>query len=103
ALDAAVAAYDNGRVAWPTMRVAERIAHVESFLARMREQREAVVEAERRKPTRRREPVRIEVPEVEVQKSERVEKERQQTLFADLPGSLPPLALLDEAKADIDP
>ncbi|MFX6461616.1 hypothetical protein ABTG33_18750, partial [Acinetobacter baumannii] len=67
------------------------------------EQREAVVEAERRKPTRRREPVRIEVPEVEVQKSERVEKERQQTLFADLPGSLPPLALLDEAKADIDP
>jgi glyceraldehyde-3-phosphate dehydrogenase (NADP+) len=43
ALDAAVAAYDNGRGAWPTMRVAERIAHVEAFLARMREQREAVV------------------------------------------------------------
>lgn len=43
ALDAAVAAYDNGRGAWPTMRVAERIAHVERFLARMREQREAVV------------------------------------------------------------
>lgn len=43
ALDAAVAAYDNGRGAWPTMRVAERIAHLEAFLARMREQREAVV------------------------------------------------------------
>ena len=43
ALDAAVAAYDYGRGAWPTMRVAERIAHVEAFLARMREQREAVV------------------------------------------------------------
>ncbi|MBL8468397.1 DNA translocase FtsK [Methyloversatilis discipulorum] len=78
---------------WRDRRIGEQVA----------EQREAVVEAERRKPTRRREPVRIEVPEVEVQKSERVEKERQQTLFADLPGSLPPLALLDEAKADIDP
>src|SRR5690606_24252302 len=38
-----VAAYDYGRGAWPTMRVAERIAHVERFLARMREQRDAVV------------------------------------------------------------
>ncbi len=43
ALDAAVAAYDHGQGAWPTMRVAERIQHVEKFLARMREQREAVV------------------------------------------------------------
>lgn len=43
ALDAAVTAYDNGQGEWPTMRVAERIRHVESFLARMREQRTAVV------------------------------------------------------------
>ncbi|MDZ3991726.1 NADP-dependent glyceraldehyde-3-phosphate dehydrogenase [Pseudomonas sp. Teo4] len=43
ALDAAVQAYDKGRGAWPTMRVAERIQHVETFLARMREQRQAVV------------------------------------------------------------
>ncbi|MBF8745228.1 MULTISPECIES: NADP-dependent glyceraldehyde-3-phosphate dehydrogenase [Pseudomonas putida group] len=43
ALDAAVQAYDKGRGAWPTMRVAERIQHVEAFLARMREQRQAVV------------------------------------------------------------
>ncbi|QXH44461.1 NADP-dependent glyceraldehyde-3-phosphate dehydrogenase [Pseudomonas xanthosomatis] len=43
ALDAAVQAYDKGRGAWPTMRVAERIQHVEAFLARMREQRTAVV------------------------------------------------------------
>ncbi|MDU9393010.1 NADP-dependent glyceraldehyde-3-phosphate dehydrogenase [Pseudomonas sp. zfem002] len=43
ALDAAVHAYDKGRGAWPTMRVAERIRHVEGFLGRMREQREAVV------------------------------------------------------------
>ncbi|KDN97081.1 NADP-dependent glyceraldehyde-3-phosphate dehydrogenase [Pseudomonas donghuensis] len=43
ALDAAVHAYDKGRGAWPTMRVAERIQHVETFLTKMREQREAVV------------------------------------------------------------
>lgn len=43
ALDAAVQAYDKGRGAWPNMRVAERIGHVEAFLARMREQRQAVV------------------------------------------------------------
>ncbi|MFF7066313.1 aldehyde dehydrogenase family protein [Pseudomonas sp. NPDC008258] len=43
ALDAAVKAYDNGQGAWPTMRVAERIQHVETFLASMRKQREAVV------------------------------------------------------------
>ena len=43
ALDAAVQAYDKGRGSWPNMRVAERIQHVENFLARMREQRTAVV------------------------------------------------------------
>lgn len=43
ALDAAVAAYDNGRGAWPTMTVAGRIRHVQQFAARMQEQRGAVV------------------------------------------------------------
>jgi len=43
ALDAAVQAYDRGQGAWPTLRVVERIRHVEAFLSRMREQREAVV------------------------------------------------------------
>ncbi|WP_371319288.1 NADP-dependent glyceraldehyde-3-phosphate dehydrogenase [Pseudomonas gingeri] len=43
ALDAAVLAYNNGRGEWPTMRVAERIQHVEAFLSRMREQRTLVV------------------------------------------------------------
>jgi glyceraldehyde-3-phosphate dehydrogenase (NADP+) len=43
ALDAAVAAYDNGQGLWPRMSVAERIHHVELFLGRMREQRETVV------------------------------------------------------------
>jgi S-DNA-T family DNA segregation ATPase FtsK/SpoIIIE len=93
ALELAWVAGLNAWASWRDRRVGQQVA----------EQREAVVEAARRKPTRRREPVRIEVPEVEVQKSERVEKERQQSLFADLPGSLPPLALLDEAKADVAP
>ncbi|MNG93616.1 NADP-dependent glyceraldehyde-3-phosphate dehydrogenase [compost metagenome] len=43
ALDAAVHAYDKGRGTWPTLRVAERIQHVETFLGKMREQRDAVV------------------------------------------------------------
>lgn len=43
ALDAAVQAYDHGQGLWPNLRVAERIQYVEGFLARMREQREAVV------------------------------------------------------------
>lgn len=43
ALDAAVAAYDNGQGTWPRMSVSERIQHVEQFLTRMREQRDAVV------------------------------------------------------------
>jgi glyceraldehyde-3-phosphate dehydrogenase (NADP+) len=43
ALDAAVKAYDRGQGAWPTLRVVDRIHHVETFLKRMREQRDAVV------------------------------------------------------------
>ena len=45
-------------------------------------------------------PVRIEPQVVAVQKSERVEKERQVSLFNDMPDSnLPPLSLLDDAPA----
>jgi glyceraldehyde-3-phosphate dehydrogenase (NADP+) len=43
ALDAAVAAYDNGRGQWPTMNVADRIKCVEKFIGKMREQKDAVV------------------------------------------------------------
>ena len=42
-LDAAVAAYDNGRGVWPTMAVGDRIRHVQLFAVRMKEQRDAVV------------------------------------------------------------
>jgi glyceraldehyde-3-phosphate dehydrogenase (NADP+) len=43
ALDAAAAAWDSGRGAWPTMPVAERIAHVEAFARAMVERRAEVV------------------------------------------------------------
>jgi len=43
ALDAAVAAYDNGRGEWPTMTVANRIGHVQRFAAKMKERRTEVV------------------------------------------------------------
>lgn len=43
ALDAAVKAHDLGKGEWPMMSVADRIAHVETFLARMKEKRNEVV------------------------------------------------------------
>jgi acyl-CoA reductase-like NAD-dependent aldehyde dehydrogenase len=43
ALDAAVAAYDNGRGKWPTMAVADRITCVENFTRKMIEQKDIVV------------------------------------------------------------
>lgn len=43
ALDAAVAAYDNGRGQWPTMNVADRISCVEKFIVKMLEQKDTVV------------------------------------------------------------
>ncbi|HRJ29484.1 MAG TPA: NADP-dependent glyceraldehyde-3-phosphate dehydrogenase [Cyclobacteriaceae bacterium] len=43
ALDAAVEAYNLGHGLWPTLSVADRIAHIEKFLSLMREQRDEVV------------------------------------------------------------
>ncbi len=43
ALDAAVAAYNNGRGEWPTMSVGDRIRAVERFVLKMIEQRDIVV------------------------------------------------------------
>ncbi|MFA6030100.1 MAG: NADP-dependent glyceraldehyde-3-phosphate dehydrogenase [Elusimicrobiota bacterium] len=43
ALEAAVRAYGNGRGAWPTMRVSERIRAVGGFLSAMKERRAEVV------------------------------------------------------------
>jgi acyl-CoA reductase-like NAD-dependent aldehyde dehydrogenase len=43
ALEAAVAAYDNGRGEWPQMAVADRIACMETFVGKMLEQKKLVV------------------------------------------------------------
>lgn len=43
ALDAAVKAYDLGHGKWPTMSVTDRIAHIEKFLVKMKQQRDEVV------------------------------------------------------------
>ncbi|MGI4749034.1 MAG: NADP-dependent glyceraldehyde-3-phosphate dehydrogenase [Janthinobacterium lividum] len=43
ALDAAMAAYDNGRGEWPTMSVADRIKRVEQFTFKMVQQKDLVV------------------------------------------------------------
>ncbi|HAY21428.1 MAG TPA: NADP-dependent glyceraldehyde-3-phosphate dehydrogenase [Desulfobacterales bacterium] len=43
ALDAAVKAYDDGRGAWPTMSVEERIKHLENFTEAMKKRRAEVV------------------------------------------------------------
>ena len=69
------------------------------------QKREAVVETKRRMtettPPR---PLRIEPAVASVPKSERVDKERQQILFADIgEGALPPLALLDQPSGEIEP
>jgi DNA segregation ATPase FtsK/SpoIIIE, S-DNA-T family len=65
-------------------------------------EREEIVEEEKKR-FEDHDPIRIELPEVEVKKSERAEKERQQPLFGDLPDSpLPPLHLLDEATRDVE-
>jgi S-DNA-T family DNA segregation ATPase FtsK/SpoIIIE len=49
------------------------------------------------------EPIRIEMPPVVIQKSERVAREKQVPLFADMPDSpLPPLALLDQPESHFE-
>jgi len=64
--------------------------------------RDEFIEAERKR-TEDRPPIEIKVPEMEIPKSERVQKERQTVLFDSLPdSSLPPLHLLDEATATIE-
>jgi S-DNA-T family DNA segregation ATPase FtsK/SpoIIIE len=65
--------------------------------SRAREEREALVEIEKRREDEH-PPLRIEPALAEIRKSERAQKERQAPLFEHLPDTpLPPLKLLDEA------
>ncbi len=60
-------------------------------------ERTAVVEVEKKR-VEEHQPIRIELPVAEVPRSTRVEKEKQVSLFSDMPDSpLPPLHLLDQA------
>lgn len=65
-------------------------------------ERIAVVEEEKKR-TVDHQPIRIELPVVEVQQSTRVAKEKQVSLFDDMQDSnLPPLHLLDQAKHEVE-
>jgi DNA segregation ATPase FtsK/SpoIIIE, S-DNA-T family len=65
-----------------------------------REERELVVQAEKKREDSH-PPIRIEPPAPKIKKSERAQKEKQAPLFEELPDTpLPPLKLLDEAKAE---
>jgi S-DNA-T family DNA segregation ATPase FtsK/SpoIIIE len=67
------------------------------------ERREAVVEDRRELLIEEHAPIRIESPVVDFPKSSRVQKEKQEPLFRDLPDTpLPPIKLLDEASSDIE-
>jgi S-DNA-T family DNA segregation ATPase FtsK/SpoIIIE len=65
-------------------------------------ERTAVVEEEKKRVVDH-QPIRIELPIVEVQRSTRVEKEKQVSLFDDLDDSaLPPLRLLDQPRHEVE-
>src|ERR1019366_341686 len=66
-------------------------------------EREVIVEEDKKRIIEDHEPIRIEAPVIEIQKSERVIKEKQVPLFQDLPDPpLPPLSLLDEPQRDVE-
>jgi S-DNA-T family DNA segregation ATPase FtsK/SpoIIIE len=67
------------------------------------EKRETVVEEKRELLIEEHGPIRIERRVVEIPKSSRVQKEKQEPLFRDLPDTpLPPIKLLDEPMADVE-
>ena len=65
--------------------------------------RVALVEEEKKKRVEEHQPIRIEMPQMEVAKSARAVKERQVSLFSDMDdSSLPPLHLLDQATQQVE-
>jgi S-DNA-T family DNA segregation ATPase FtsK/SpoIIIE len=66
------------------------------------QERNVVVEEEKKR-VEEHQPIHIEMPVYEVPRSTRVQKEKQVSLFAEMPDSdLPPLHLLDEAKQQVE-
>ena len=67
------------------------------------EKRKAMVGEKRELLIEEHAPIRIESPVLEIPKSSRVQREKQEPLFRDLPDTpLPPIKLLDEASSDIE-
>ncbi|MGB7542540.1 MAG: DNA translocase FtsK 4TM domain-containing protein, partial [Burkholderiales bacterium] len=67
------------------------------------ERRKAMVEEKRETLIEDHTPIRIEPAVTEIPKSSRVQREKQEPLFRELPDTpLPPINLLDEAAADVD-
>lgn len=67
------------------------------------EKRETVVEEKRGLLIEEHGPIRIEPPVVEIPKSPRAQKEKQEPLFRELPDTpLPPIKLLDEPTTDVE-
>ncbi|MFA5825861.1 MAG: DNA translocase FtsK 4TM domain-containing protein, partial [Gallionellaceae bacterium] len=65
-------------------------------------ERSAIVEVEKKR-VEEHQPIRIEMPVVEVQRSTRVEQEKQVSLFSNMPDSaLPPLHLLDQPTQQVE-
>ncbi len=65
-------------------------------------QERSIVVEEEKKRVEEHQPIHIEMPVYEVPRSKRVDKEKQVSLFSDMPDSdLPPLHLLDEAKQQV--
>src|SRR5512135_2760921 len=66
-------------------------------------QERSIVVEEEKKRVEDHEPIHIEMPVYEIPRSKRVEKEKQVSLFAEIPDSdLPPLHLLDEATQQVE-
>jgi S-DNA-T family DNA segregation ATPase FtsK/SpoIIIE len=66
------------------------------------QERDAIVEVEKKR-VEDHQPIHIEMPVVEVVRSARVEKEKQVSLFSDMPDSpLPPLHLLDQSTHQVE-
>lgn len=70
--------------------------------AQAMQEREAIVEEEKKR-VEEHQPIHIEMPVYEIPRSKRVDKEKQVSLFADMPDTdLPPLRLLDEARKQVE-
>ena len=88
-------AYRRTRLAWQTWQ--DRRIGAQAMTERV-----AIVEEEKKR-VEEHQPIRIEMPLMEVVKSARVAEEKQAPLFADMPDSpLPPLHLLDPATQQVE-